>query len=79
MLVVYNKQGTEVVLHGLEDEMQIAYVRGAMTAGALHPTSSGRLKLDIKSVAVLVYNQEKFADIYHPRVQYLTQICFDKN
>lgn len=74
MLLIQNKGGAEVFLQGIDDEMQLAFVRASMSAGFLNPSSSGRLKSDIKNIAVLVYNQEKFSDIYHARVHNSPQI-----
>lgn len=71
MIETKNLRGKEIVLHGLEDEMQLEFVRGAMAAGAIAPTSTGRLREIIKGSARLVYNQEKFTDEYHPRVRTL--------
>jgi hypothetical protein len=69
MFVVFeNLQGNEVSLHGLEEEMNLAMVRAAMQAGTLTPLSSARAKNDLKQIARLIYNQEKFSNVYHPKV-----------
>jgi len=72
MLEFTTSRGKEVVLHGLQADMQIKLVRSLMAAGATHPSATAKVQNALKATARLVYNQEKFTDEYHSRVSRIT-------